>query len=97
MLLLEDVTRNKVHPLPVREHLLAPSRSRRYWIVLELQSEGDERVEAFSVSGWLERKAAEQRLLELEAAEHWLDEESCRRMRAGQTLRMEELGWQSLP
>ena len=95
MVLLEDVTRNKVHPFPVREHLLAPSRSRRYWIVLELQSEGDERVEAFSVSGWLEKQAAERRLLELEREERWLDAESCRRMRAGQTLRMEELRWLS--
>ncbi len=95
MVLLEDVTRNKVHRQTVREHLLAPSRSRRYWIVLELQTQGDERVEAFSVSGWLERKAAERWLLELEREERWLDAESCRRMRAGQTLRMGELRWQS--
>ena len=92
MILLE--TTNTVHRSVEREHLLAPSASGRRYVVLEVESRGEE-VEAFEVSGWLRAEAAERRRLELEREERWLDEGSRERMRAGEILRLEELRWAS--
>jgi hypothetical protein len=92
MVLLEDETATTVHGLTEREHLLAPSRSGRRQLVLELL-ESERGLEAFSVSGWLEAEAAQRRLRELQDC--WLSEASRERMRAGEVLRLEELRWSS--
>lgn len=92
MVLLESETRNTVHPSPEPEHLLAPSRSGRRQVVVELL-ESETGVEAFELSGWLSPEAAERRLRELQDC--WLSEASREWMRAGQVLRVEELQWSS--
>ncbi len=92
MVLLESETRNTVHPLE-REHLLLPSRSGRRLVVVELW-ESEAGAEAFEVSGYLRTEAAERRLRRLEAEGCWLDQGTRARLRAGATLKVEELGWE---
>jgi len=87
-----------------RQRVLAPSRSGRFYVVLEIHSrraspsgDSETEVEAFEVSGWVHGKArAGRRRHQLELLGLWLAESSITAMREGRVLRVRDLEWEAV-